>query len=90
MRSKSVWRTATASSPILIWSALLMYEDFRLANSTLAASSAALGERERDLVRLRIDVEQRIADLDLLPLRHVDGDDRAGDLGVISDLSAPT
>ena len=40
----------------------------------------ALGERERDLIGLGIDVEQRIADLDLLPLDHVDRDDRAGDL----------
>ena len=29
---------------------------------------------------MRIDVEQRIADLDLLPLDDMDGDDRAGDL----------
>ena len=42
---------------------------------------AALGERERDLIGLRIDVEQRIADLHLLPLRHMDGGDCAGDLG---------
>ena len=46
----------------------------------LGRLDAALGERERDLIGLRIDVEQRIADLDLLPLDHMDGDDRAGDL----------
>jgi hypothetical protein len=41
----------------------------------------ALGEGEGDLIGLRIDVEQRIADLDLLPLDHMHRDDRAGDLG---------
>ena len=52
-----------------------------MANSTFAGFEPALGERERDLVGLRIDVEQRIADLDLLPLDHMHRDDRAGDLG---------
>ena len=80
LRSKSAWRTVTASSPILICSALLRYEDLQIGEFDLGRVEAALGQRERDLVGLRVDVEQRIADLDLLPLDHVDRDDRARDL----------
>ena len=80
LRSKSAWRTRTASSPILIWSTLLRYEDLQVGEFDLGRFELALRQGEGDLIGLGIDVEQRIADLDLLPLGHMHGDDRAGDL----------
>ena len=70
----------TASSPILIWSSLLTIGGSQIGEFDLGRVELALGERERDLVGLGIDVEQRIAGLDLLPLDDVDRDDRAGHL----------
>ena len=47
----------------------------------LGRRQTALGEGERRAIGRRIDVEQRIAGGDLLPLFHVNGNDRTGDVG---------
>ena len=80
LRSKSAWRTFTASSPILIWSTLLEYADLQVGEFDLRRFQLALREGEGDVIGLGIDVEERIADLDLLPLDNMHGGDRAGDL----------
>ena len=46
----------------------------------LRGVEAPLGKPEGNLIGLRVDVEQRIADFDLLPFDDVNGHDRPGDL----------